>query len=234
MIEINSFARSTWSKGLGMLYMPDAGTGTATWPDYSGNTNTATLVGTASFVTATGFNSRRVLDVGDSGATITDHSSLDAGSEATICAWVRMTAEGVSGSSYLCDIIGDENSSGYPTICLRVGSSSEANRRRVTVVTRIGANWREFNSNGNIPLNTWTFIVGTIGSNTGKIFFNGSENNSTSFPYTLQNYSHGWIIGKSAVTGSPRLWPGQIGMVGYWPQRALSENEIKALYEATK
>jgi len=99
--------------------------------------------------------------------------SLDIGSAITIEAWVNRTAMGTGT---------------YPGIANRAGSTSYHRyqlRYKTTATTSVqfflgdGSGYKVISSNSDLPLNTWTHIVGTWGGSTMLLFINGVQQTNT-------------------------------------------------------
>ena len=104
-----------------------------------------------------------------------------------------------------------------------------------------GGTWQNINcGNKTINLNQWYFFVYTFSKKDAKCYLNATLYSSPSVSQeaiTVVPYGNGTrerVVSKTTCCGTPPFqWRGTIDEVRIY-NRALSDSEIKALYEATK
>jgi hypothetical protein len=94
--------------------------------------------------------------------------------------------------------------------------------------------WKTVDTTTATTINVWTHIVTTYDGHYIRIYVNGVLSaTSSDFNTSLPVDSNGWIIARRHDTaGTYNYYTGKIGETIIW-NRALSANEIKALYEKT-
>ena len=206
------------------------GTGT-TWNDISGQTpaNTATLVGSPSFGSGNLSDGYGSLRFSGSNYATTSKSNISL-STATFIAWVNPT--GIQGG--LTGII--FNRSG------NFGSTAPATGLDFSTNNAIGYHWNDavstytWNSNLQVPVNTWSFIALTITSTSATAYlYNASAPLGSSANNSI---SHAPLNGLNFIIanepgGPNRSYIGKIGTVMLY-STALSSAEITSIFNAQK
>ena len=128
-------------------------------------------------------------------------SSLDITNAVTIEAWVKRT--GVGFGTYP-GIVSRAQSTGFNRYQLRYKTTTKTG---VQFFVGNSTKYGVANSSANLPLNTWTHVVGTYNGSKVSLFVNGVHQNSTTFTgspnvasqileigrYTTSNYFSGYI-----------------------------------------
>lgn len=142
------------------------------------------------------------------------------GNNISICAWVKPSQNG----GYVVTAGRDIVNGSY-----RMGDASF-----FTQVSYSGVNGPAFVKS--LPLNEWSFMVGTLDGTVSKFYLNGVFVNEAtiSSPFTANIDCHSLMIGRHSTyctpdTYYPYPFAGSIDDVRLY-NRALTENEVKALY----
>jgi type II secretory pathway pseudopilin PulG len=207
-------------------YWPfDEGTGTIAY-DYSGNGNNGTLVN-FNFTATSGWTTGKVggalsFDGVDDYSRIPDSNSLDVSSSFTFSVWVYTTNSGILQTILSKDGVGSDTTGAY-NLYIRSDLSVFYETNNIDGV---------YTTANVVSLNRWYYITVTFDNNISpklKIYINGQklQEGNPSTPYILTT---DLLIGRRGI-GS--FFQGVIDEVRIY-NRALSDSEIKALYDATK
>ena len=152
---------------------------------------------------------------------VPDHPTLDIATEMTLCAWVKMTAEGS-----FATLISKPNVLGwvnpYARYIIRHNSASDKFET-----------WFELYSGGNVlstntpSMNVWYQVIGTYDGATAKIYVDGAIENSVVHTNTITASAQPVYVGRGYQTGG--YLNGRLGEV-FILNRALNSTEITNLY----
>jgi hypothetical protein len=203
------------SAGLVAAYSFDEGTGT-TAADSSGNGNTGTLVGGATWSTTAKSGKAAGFDGSNDRIDIADSNSLDLSTGMTLEAWVRPTAN----SSYRTVVL--KEVSGELAYSLYAADSDHG--ARPSGWNRIGSVSRFADGTGTLPLNNYSHIAVTYNGSTLVFYVNGVATRSTPATGNIQTSTMPLRIGGNMIWGE--YFQGQIDDVRVY-NRALSASEIQ-------
>ena len=160
------------------------------------------------------------LDGSDDFVRVNDDNSLQINNTISISAWVKPTANITSTQS----ILGKGNSYDY---WLRLGLTSVG--MHPSFLLNNDASGSEVISDTPIPLNTWTFLVGTYDGVETRLYVNGVLVDSKPFTAPINTSTDELSIG-ATQEGSNFFFQGAIDEVSLW-SRALSATEVSNLYK---
>jgi prepilin-type N-terminal cleavage/methylation domain-containing protein len=205
----------------------DEGTGTIAY-DYSGNGNNGTLYN-FNWTATSGWTRGKVgyalnFDGNNDYVEIPDSSSLRLATSVTIALWFKMAdyppPPPPGGYDWYNFINKGRYTDSYGLMYYRGGSFTFYLKPLSTVSFTFTPS-----------LNRWYFIVCTWDGNNAKIFLDGDSKISTTITGSLNTYTYPIRI--SLDTGNQYPFNGTIDEVRVY-NRALSDQEIQALYNATK
>lgn len=102
---------------------------------------------------------------------------------------------------------------------------------KLRILANINGNWQYAETTDTISTNTWYFVAGIYNGSLLKIYLN-NKTNFTNFSGTLSNNSANTNIG-SRNSSDMHFFKGKIDEIRIY-NRALNDQEIKLIYEATK
>jgi hypothetical protein len=156
---------------------------------------------------------------------IADTSNLDLSQEFTIQAWINPNSGyGVQQASHI-DIVSKWGSGGIDNAAYLLGINNQGN---ILPWTYSGTAGSYFKGSQTVPINTWTHVLMARTRNTSKVYINGALDTSFDNAKLPQNSNYDLFIGQEPVGGNN--FSGMIDDIRIY-NRALSEDEIKALYE---
>jgi len=211
------------NKAQGLVgYWPfDEGTGTIAY-DYSGNNNNGTLVNGPQWVAgkigySLGFDgTNKYVHT----ATFTNFPS----SFLSTCAWIKTNVT----SAYIWQINRSPSNYYYEGI-FRIYNGKV---QFWDYSTTYGFSASSQTSNRSVNDNNWHFVCFVKANTTGKYYIDGNFDNQVTASVNVQYGSNNFVIGKD-YRDNASYFNGLIDEVRIY-NRALSAEEIKALYEATK
>jgi hypothetical protein len=213
--------------GLLAFYPFDETSGT-TSADASGNGQTATMVGGASFAAGLRGNAATL---GGSPQSVSLPTGIVAGlTSFSISTWVKLTG-GPDGGLPVWSRIFDFGT-GTTTYMFLTPNNGATDALRFAITT--GGNTREqvITNATPLPTTTWQHVAVTLTANTGTLYVNGAQvmQNAamTLSPSSLGNTTQNWL-GRSQFAGDPYVI-GQIDNFRIY-NRALSASEVQQLFQ---
>jgi hypothetical protein len=209
------------------------------WPldtdtnDYSGNSNHGTIVGTGVTKTSAGKSNGAYSFNGvlNNYINIPNSASLQQPNEVTVTAWIKTTISatyltilskdnenfGGGGRSYLIEMLNGANAE---FVTWRIGETSQWGKSSLSTLTLNDGKWHH--------------IAATSSPNIDKLYIDGKLDQTTTPTFSASLYTNtvDLIIGQKGG-GSLFTFNGQIDEVMVF-NRALSADEIKALYAAAR
>lgn len=191
--------------------------------DVSGQGNHGALQGQTSTTTAPGRIGQALeFDGVDDYVVISDNSSLHL-TNMTLSAWVYDDGTDTSNNKMIFDGAQSWNADGY--VLYRDGSR----------FISLNIDGTEVDSTNQLPQNQWVLVTATYDGSVFKIYLDGTVDNSAVQTATIDNQVTDRRIGGQvkSFSQSSRYWSGQLDDVRIY-NRALSADEVKALYDGTK
>ncbi|MDP3723212.1 MAG: LamG-like jellyroll fold domain-containing protein [Candidatus Omnitrophota bacterium] len=200
-VRYKAFLAGAPANGLVSYWNMDEASGSTVADAVGANAGTAT--GTA--VVAGKLGNARAMNGGS--VSVANESNFDFSGPMTVAFWAYRTS----------------SSSPQHLFGKRTGCTPAINYQMHWGTSSMG--WGVGTSSSNLPLNTWTHIVGTFDGSTFRLYFNGVANASGAGSLGALN-NDPLTIG---TAGSCAPFGGQLDEVGIW-NRALSAEEIATLY----
>jgi hypothetical protein len=203
-------------------YWPfDEGSGTIA-KDYSGNGNDGTIYGGATWTTGK-VGGALSFDGVDDYVRVNPSASLDITNNLSVIAIVKV-------NNFV-------NVGGIVTYGASVETYALAtwvSPNRFAFMSNWPSNWQILNTQSSVNIGTWYHLVGVFSNGAAKIYLNGNLDNSATWSIsTLPLSSDRWFAIGLNQPGGWEYFNGLIDEVRVC-NRALSDSEIKALYDATK
>lgn len=191
------------------------------WKDMSGNGNDGTLINGAAIGYASG-GGAMVFDGVNDYVNIPSFINQPT-SQITCDAWINPT-EPISTGTVRGGVISANN-----TMYLGIFNSADGGSTHSLHWANVTNSSRPSSANGNIPNNTWTYIVGTYDGGTSRAWVNGVEVWSSGQSGTIPSATY--VVGTygSGLTDGVHNFQGQIAVARIY-NRALSATEILQNY----
>jgi hypothetical protein len=115
----------------------------------------------------------------------------------TISAWIKPQDWGLGSEDYIHQIVGDENLDlGKATLSFRIGSQGlESYKQKLGLGINISGTWSDFESQSNLLVDTWQYIVVTFDGNDIKFYIDGNHDRTQSNSGSISNFVNEWVIG---------------------------------------
>jgi hypothetical protein len=202
----------------------DEGSG-LTAADSSGNGNNGALIGPAWVSGKIG----KALDF-DGANDKVNAGDIDITGDFSISVWIYPHSSPNTDGQF--GVVSKDNANDVINYAILYGlwSSNESDKK---IRFRFRNQSSEYNvkSNAEVPLNTWTHILGTYNGSNLKIYINGSLDSSASAAASLPTHNSKLAIGGRFTGGNSSLFDGIIDDVRIYG-RALSPGEIQQLYDS--
>ena len=209
----------------GLVLALDAGntksyvSGSTTWFDISGNTNSGSLVNGPTFSNQNGGQ----IQFGPTSRYINIPSSVNVSNPNTICAFIKLSGSNSDTVIYGPNANGGDNWLGI------------AGNRPYIFATQ-ASDVNNFTLLGTTTLDTtntiWYFIASTISGSVATLYLNGVQENTTTQAFTIGSWGGSAAIGRRGSADQRYLTGSVAYVMGY--NRALSQQEVLQNYNAVK
>ncbi len=139
----------------------------------------------------------------------------------SLVAWVNPSE---SGEEFVSVIIGKDYEGGWQSYAISLRPDN-----RIRFRTRVPAGERDLISNSSIPLNEWTFIVGTYKPGDKRLYINGELDISSTISGSIEYMDLPVVIGADSQSPDGRRFNGVIARTGIW-SGVLSADKVNLLY----
>jgi len=154
-------------------------------------------------------------------------SSISFGQAFTVSAWIKPTAWGSSGDSYIHNLFCNENGAGS-TFCFRIGSKGQyALRQKLAAAIYQTNNANDLESNSDLSLDVWQHVTASWDGSNIRFYINGALDRTQSASYTMDSGTHDFMVGHSPEQNRP--YQGQIDELRVW-NISLSATEVYQQY----